>query len=214
MPELLKPPAISVAMMNFFATQPDFSALAGDMSEEFQQRAVISGVPAAKRWYWREALRNAFALSWRELMRTPVRTALMAIACILAINAVTGIYVGIRWYFFQETPVDLIYDQSPRDVLLLLNFIPPIAIGWLGGSVLRGREWAVALTFTFISVCMGSIALVYLWLIREVHFLAPFEYLMIFGNLLRQGSFWLGALWARRARLQLLDRRIEASDRE
>jgi hypothetical protein len=84
MPEPLKLPTIPLVMLNFFASQPDFPALVGDISEEFHQRAQSAGAKAAKRWYRREAFRNAFALTWRELMRTPVRTTLMTIGCILA----------------------------------------------------------------------------------------------------------------------------------
>ena len=84
MSELLKPPAVPVAILNFFASQPDFPAVAGDISEEFHQRAQNSGANAAKRWYWREAFRNALALTWRELVRTPVRTTLIALGCFLA----------------------------------------------------------------------------------------------------------------------------------
>src|SRR5579863_10481524 len=98
-------------------------------------------------------------------MRTPIRTTLMAIACILAINAFTGVYAGVRWYVFRETPVDLVYVTKPYNILLLLNFIPPLAIGWIGGRLLRGREWALALAFTFVSVSMGLVALGYLLIV-------------------------------------------------
>jgi hypothetical protein len=211
MSELLKPPAVPAAILNFFASQPDFPALAGDMSEEFQQRAQGSGAKAAKRWFWREAFRNALALTWRELMRSPVRTTLMAIGCLLAVNAFTGVYLAIRWYFFRETPVDLLYRENPWSTLLLLNLIPPIAAGWTGGRLLRGREWGLALMFTVISMCINATALGYVLSVGEGHYFKPFEGLMIVLNLSRQGSFWLGALWARRSHLHSTDRRIEAA---
>ena len=98
MSELLKPPAVPAAILNFFASQPDFPAVAGDISEEFHQRAQSSGAKAAKRWYWHEAFRNALALTWRELMRTPVRTTLIAFGCFLAVNIVTVLYLVVRYY--------------------------------------------------------------------------------------------------------------------
>ena len=75
MSELLKPPAVPLAILNFFASQPDFPAVAGDISEEFHQRIQSAGPRAAKRWYWREAFRNAFALTWREMRRVRSRVA-------------------------------------------------------------------------------------------------------------------------------------------
>jgi len=90
MSELMKPPAVPTAILNFFASQPDFPAVAGDISEEFHQRAQTDGAKSANGWYWREAFRNAFALTWRELRRTPVRTTLLALGCLLAVNVVVN----------------------------------------------------------------------------------------------------------------------------
>jgi len=98
MSQLLTPPAVPVAILNFFASQPDFPAVAGDISEEFQQRAQTSGPQAARRWYWHEAFRNASALTWRELMRTPVRTTLIAFGCFLAANLAIDLYAFLRYY--------------------------------------------------------------------------------------------------------------------
>src|SRR5437016_778371 len=95
MSELLKPPAIPSAILNFFASQPDFSAVAGDMAEEFQQRAQRVGATAAKRWYWRESFRNAFALTAREFYQTPGRTIFIAFASLLAVSIVTLLFVVI-----------------------------------------------------------------------------------------------------------------------
>jgi chitinase len=77
MPELLKVPAIASAVLHFFLNQPDFPALAGDVSEEFQQRARRQGAVATKIWYWREMLRTShrdygskvldLVQNWRQL---------------------------------------------------------------------------------------------------------------------------------------------------
>jgi hypothetical protein len=48
MPELLKAPAIPSEILSFFSNQPDFSAVIGDISEEFHQRTQNSGARAAK----------------------------------------------------------------------------------------------------------------------------------------------------------------------
>ena len=71
--ETIKPPALATAILNFFSNQPDFAALAGDLEEEFRQRAAAEGEQAARRWYRRETRRNAWALTLRELRRSPAR---------------------------------------------------------------------------------------------------------------------------------------------
>lgn len=200
MPELLKPPSIPLAILNFFAHQPDFPALAGDMSEEFHQRAQRSGTKTAKRWYWREALRNACALSARELMRTPVRTSIAALACFLKLNLLVDFYAAVKWASFQGSLMDFIFIQSQSSLFHLVNFAVSVAVGWFGARRLPGREWALALTFSLVIGCLalmgGSFALFVLkpdiptWVRKS----------LIFANVLRLVGFWLGSLWIRRSR--------------
>jgi hypothetical protein len=112
MSELLTPPVIPSAILNFFASQPDFAAVAGDMEEEFQQRAQRVGARRAKLWYWRESFRNACALTARELYRTPARTAVIAFGGFLAVNMATGLY-NLNPYE-RILNADLHFDWYPR----------------------------------------------------------------------------------------------------
>jgi len=185
--ELMKPPAVPSAILNFFASQPDFPAVAGDISEEFHQRIQNSGPQAAKRWYWREAIRNAFALTWRELSRTPVRTTLMALSCFFAVSIVTNIVMNYLWR------LGLMYGPRPRGVLTI-QLLTLLATGLAGGKVLPGREWALALAFT--TICLAG-GLRWYSLVPRVHFSAPQLEFVIVGNVLCQGAFWLGCLWIR-----------------
>jgi len=199
MSELLKPPAVPVAILNFFASQPDFPAVAGDISEEFHQRAQNSGAEEAKRWYWREAFRNALALTWRELMRTPVRTFGMALGCFLAVNFVSVLYFVIRYYplEFLQDPVELVSDHSLMSVLVLLNFTASLTMGWIAGRLLPGREWALALTYTLVTACLTLPGVWYLLFVLKEDPPAPVREAVIVGHALRQSIFWLGSLWIR-----------------
>src|SRR5215469_1959590 len=87
--EYVTPPRGALAILNFFASEPDFANVVGDLSEEFQQRASAHGHPAAKRWYWREAFRNAMVLGKRELLRTASKI----LAVSLLISLLTGVSV-------------------------------------------------------------------------------------------------------------------------
>src|SRR6185295_17191607 len=194
MSEFLKPPAVPVAILNFFASQPDFSAVAGDISEEFHQRAHNSGAEAARRWYWRAAFRNALALTWRELVRTPVRTTLVAIGCLIGVSAVMGLYGFLRFYPF---PSDLEILVRHGGVLIALYLIASLAMGWIGARLVRGREWALALTFTLVSACVALPGTWYLVFVVKVDLSTPLWAIAILGNVLRQGAFWLGCLWIR-----------------
>ena len=200
MSELLKPPAIPSAILNFFSTQPDFPAVAGDMAEEFQQRAQSLGARAAKLWYWRESLRNAWALTARELYRTPVRTMVIALGGFIAVSMATGLYVFISFYplsvrnflggYFD--PMELVLNPIRRDFALLLQFIASFAAGWIGGKLLPGREWALALMFALILACTGLLAL-------RIVLPTPMWEFMIAASALRLSGFWAGSLWIRRS---------------
>jgi hypothetical protein len=194
----LKPPAVPSHMLNFFAAQPDFPALAGDMSEEFHQRAQTLGPQSANRWFWREAFRNTWALTVREVARTPVRTMIIALLSILAVNAVTDVYVGITLYRFPFwSPQDLPLHPLWTAVLRLLQVVVPLAVGWIAARSLRGREWALALTYTFISACMALFAVWYFFSLAKQLFPASLREIAIIGNVSRQVFFWMGCLWTR-----------------
>jgi hypothetical protein len=212
MPELLKPPPIPSAILNFFSSQPDFQAVAGDMAEEFQLRARTSGAKAGVRWYWRETFRNAWALTLREICRKPVGTIVIALGCFVAVNLLSGLYVFLSFYprsigmFLHPQylnpyldPMEFVRNHSRRDLALLLQFIAPLAMGWIGGRMLAGREWALTLMFTFVSACAALPASYLLAVLREV-LPTPLMEFMIATAALRLIGFWLGALWFRQSR--------------
>jgi hypothetical protein len=151
MSEYLKPPAVPSAILNFCSNQPDFAAVIGDMSEEFHQRLHNSSAQSAKLWYWREAFRNAWALTAREVLRTPIRTLIAAFGWVTVLNAVIALYVLIGMLlpfrgFFLHYP-------SERVAFLLFDFLASLAAGWIGGRLLPGREWALALAYTLVLAC-------------------------------------------------------------
>ncbi len=199
MSELLNPPAVPMAILNFFASQPDFEAVIGDINEEFHQRVESSGARAARLWYWREAFRNAAALPVRHALRTPVRIIAVALGCVLAVNTVTASYA---LYSVDRLRIDLGWNQWW--VLLSLQLITPLIVGLVGARLLPGREWALALTYTLVSACWAGAGMaIAKWYFSIppasflLHLSAPLWLLMIWGNTLRQSAFWLGCLWIR-----------------
>jgi hypothetical protein len=188
MSELLKPPAIPSAMLNFFSAQPDFAAVIGDITEEFHQRVRSSGARPAKLWFWREAFRNALALTAREILRRPVRTIIVALGCVLAVNFATGLYA--RYAF----------DPAHWWVLFLVQLVTAVSLGWTGARLLPGREWALALTYSLASACWAGMGIAVIGHMPAfvIHPSWPLRLLAIWGTALRQGVFWLGCLWIRR----------------
>ena len=203
MSEYSGPPRIGLAILNFFSTDRDFDAMVGDMSEEFQERVESTGARAAKFWYWRHIFRNAWALTAREVMRTPVRVVVIAMGGVLAVNAVTALYV---LYALRGVPLDL-HAEQPLDLhaeqwwaLLLIQAVAPFILGWAGCRLIRDREWALALIYTAASVCYAGVGMmaIRLWISPQhsIHMPAPLRALAIWGNVFRQAAFWIGCLAA------------------
>ena len=67
MSEPVKPPRGACRVLNLFSNDPLFPQIAGDMSEEFHQRARDDGEKTARLWYWRELLRNMGILTLRQV---------------------------------------------------------------------------------------------------------------------------------------------------
>ncbi len=206
MSELLKPPMIPSAILNFFSGQPDFPAVAGDIVEEFQKRAVSAGTDAAKRWYWRESVRNSIALTGRELNRTPVRAIGIALTGLLGVNVVCALYVSFCIQPLSVVlaghwdPIELVHNQGQRDTFLLLQFVVSLGMGWIGGKLLPGREWAVALLFALISVCVPLPVALYLGVMEKIVIPIALWEFMIVGLAFRLSGFCLGSLWIRQSR--------------
>src|SRR5262245_52115841 len=182
----VQPPAIPIGILCFFAGQPNFPAVIGDLKEEFHLWAQSSGSKAARRWFWRETFRTGWALTAGELLRTPTRTALMALFCFIVISASTGASIGLYTYFVQRNLVDLVYARQAYPALVLLNIIPSLAVGWIAGRMLPGREWALALTFILISMGLALVGTAYFLFVVRVD-LTAFMTLMMTVNLLRLG---------------------------
>lgn len=193
MPELLTPPAVPLAILNFFSNQPDFLALEGDICEEFHQRAQITGAKAANRWYLKEVLRNAWALTVRELFRSSALTTLVAFGCLQAVDFVIALYAFIRYY--PLPPLEIFYAQRHRLESSTFIFITSLAIGWIGGRLLRGREWALALTFSFV---FAFFFLYWAWHGLSTLPMSLTQWVIV-ESALRNSAFWLGTLWIRKS---------------
>jgi hypothetical protein len=203
MSELLKPPSFPAAVLNFFSHQPDYFAVAGDMSEEFQERARTAGPAAAKLWYWRETFRNAWALTAREVLRTPGRTFFLALVSLLAVNILIFGYVAIRYprWFQYSDAMEMVFDPRQSRAFLALQFIVPMCVGWIAAKLLPGREWALALLFTLLSISVALPAAWYLFVMLKVKLPAQLINFVNIEIALRLSAFMLGCLWTRRARL-------------
>jgi hypothetical protein len=199
MSDFLKPPRVPTAIMNFFASQSDLPILSGDMGEEFQQRARRSGPRVAELWFWRESIRNAWALTSRELLQTPVQVGAMAVGCLVAVSFIPGLSE-----YFAAQPIRRLHlgPYARWAVLIALELYAPLIVGSASARVAVGREWALTLCFTLFSICWAALAS-FIFLNRYP-MSARKEDLLIVWHLPRVAAFWLGSLWVRQLRRSTL----------
>jgi hypothetical protein len=102
-------------------------------------------------------------------------------------------------HFQYWDPMDLVMNRGRRDLALVFQFIASLAMGRIGGRLVPGREWALALMFTFVSACITLPEAWYVLVgLRIV--LAPLTEFMIAAARSRLSGFWAGSLWIRQSR--------------
>jgi hypothetical protein len=77
-------------------SDPALPQIIGDLMEEYRQREHASGLRAARRWFWREALRNSIVLLWRQ---HALQAGLAAIAFLVVVHAAM---IFAAYYAWQE----------------------------------------------------------------------------------------------------------------
>ena len=59
----VQPPRFAVWLLTLFALDEEAESILGDLLEEFSLLASKSGIPFARRWYWRQTLKTIFQLA-------------------------------------------------------------------------------------------------------------------------------------------------------
>jgi hypothetical protein len=138
--EYITPPRSASFLLSFFASEPDFAIVLGDLSEEFQKRASAHGHAAARRWYRRESFRNAFEWIKREFLRTPVKVLTVTLVADLSILVLAGLLVplglDVQWAWIPP--------RYWRWFQFLWSILVPsllyVATGAIASILVRGRE--------------------------------------------------------------------------
>ncbi len=125
MPEHLQPPRAASRILSCFGS-PHLPQILGDLMEEFNERAQSTGLPGARRWYWREILRNMIALAGRGEMTGKARPRTLFLF--------SGIWfsIALLWMWLSHGWLMGLEHQSwgvVTVVVFLVYFV--LVIGWL-----------------------------------------------------------------------------------
>jgi hypothetical protein len=134
--------------MKFFASEPDFDAVIGDLSEGFQRQVSAVGRAAARSWYWKEAFRNARAFGKRELLRTPFLV-LAVTALVFAAFYWIGLLgeqllVNIQWAWIPPRFWRL-YQVSMMTIVFPASLL--VGAGASSARLVKSRELSLSVAF-------------------------------------------------------------------
>jgi hypothetical protein len=159
--DYITPPRVASFLLSFFAREPDFAIVLGDLSEEFQKRASAHGHAAARRWYWQESFRNAFAWIKREFLRTPVKvltvTLVADLSVLVLVRLMGPLGLDVQWAWIP--PRYWRWFQLLWSILIASLLC--VATGAIASMLVRGREIAVAVSFAIWST-VYSVWLLYI----------------------------------------------------
>ena len=84
----MKPPVLAEMLLALVAPPNDYESVAGDLCEEYLERARSAGAAAANRWYWSQVLRSIPSLlSYSRAYRSALQAAGVALLAIVVLAA-------------------------------------------------------------------------------------------------------------------------------
>jgi len=218
MPNELKPPSVASRLLSWIR-DPHSPQILGDLSEEYGERARSLGAAAARRWYWRETIRNAAVMLWRKRI---VGTTLIAVLAVLSVNIIANVLflkadrilaiVGWRRHF----PIRVLVFRDEWGMRWPVSFrfeflwapIVALAMGYLFARAApeRAKHLRIAAAVLWILNCLWFILWAFVWLHPRSQTLAPVvahlkqEALLQFllRELTAAGAFFVGAGLVRR----------------
>jgi len=164
------PPRTAERLLEALGAEPEFrDALLGDLAEDFATRAVHDGERAARRWYWREALRVAPHLLRNGARRLRARDAarlvgLVGATCCLLGVGLWGVLAGVEVMVEGMTGPTTFpwHDPQPGTLALGVMLLGYAAVATAGGwTASRCEERAPAVAALAFGIVWAVLALAF-----------------------------------------------------
>jgi hypothetical protein len=167
---LVQPPRLAMWLLTLFALDDAAEHILGDLLEEFTRLASKSGVPFARRWYWRQTLKTVFQLAALAFRTAPwLTTAAVAggvfLRKLVARRVEPTIFAVLERYqvYQHHFSAYVFFASTGIDIGHLITFL---LIGFVVAFVARGREmvatmslglfWGALTVVSFPAVVMQS----------------------------------------------------------
>jgi len=142
------PPRLAELLVDLFTTEDQRATILGDLLEEFSDLALRSGTAAARRWYWRQALRSIAHLMRVQARSAPAQTFAFAVGGFIlyafAERALQSLAeaAAIHWDVYARLNVDAVAFWRVADSVG--RYVLPVLVGWSIGRIARGRALVAA----------------------------------------------------------------------
>jgi hypothetical protein len=167
---LVQPPRLAMWLLTLFALDDAAEHILGDLLEEFTRLASKSGVPFARRWYWRQTLKTVFQLAVLGFRTAPwLTTAAVAggvfLRKLVARRVEPTIFAVLERYqvYQHHFSAYVFFASTGIDIGHLITFL---LIGFVVAFVAREREmvatmslglfWGALTVVSFPAVVMQS----------------------------------------------------------
>jgi hypothetical protein len=167
---VVQPPPLAMWLLTLFALDDAAEHILGDLLEEFTRLASKSGLPFARRWYWRQTLKTVYQLADHGFRTAPWST-MIAVAGGSALRGDAGrlveptIFAVLERYHLYEHHFGtyMFFASTGIDIGYLITFL---LVGFVVAFVARGREmvatmslglfWGALTVVSFPAVVMQS----------------------------------------------------------
>lgn len=186
---LIQPPRLAVWLLNLLAPNEQSESILGDLLEEFSDIASKSGMPFARRWYWRQSARTVAHLIGSGFRCGPWRIVGAVLGgyllYFLCVGRLEQDVVVVVLNFGRHAHDNPYYTWSQAQARLRLieyggwavHFLLWLFIGGIVAMAVKGREMVAAITLAFV-LWVQAMAFFLVWSARHgpflpLHLIAP-----------------------------------------
>jgi hypothetical protein len=159
----VQPPCLAMWLLTLFALDDAAESILGDLLEEFARLVSKSGLPIARRWYWRQTLKTILQLAAQGFRTAPWLTT-AAVAGGFFLRGVVGrlvepmIFAAIEKYQIPDHHFSayVFLATTGIDIGYLISFL---FVGFIVAFVAKGREMGATMALGLIFGAMVVVAL-------------------------------------------------------
>jgi hypothetical protein len=163
-PDLVRPPRLATWLVNLFASTEEESIL-GDLLEEYSDLASKSGVPFARRWYWRQTMKTIAHLADTGFRVAPWSTAAAVAGGFLLHRFVSGLpdkvlsAVTDRYLMYWSTHFKAYIWML--NGMLIEHLVLSMFVGCVVALAAKGREMIATMTLALVPCALMGGALIW-----------------------------------------------------